>query len=87
VSPTHQDAVGAFGEGVDHQVGVDHPRAHYPDDSAVGGILNPGDPGQVGPGVGAPVAAESDNQRFILVFHVKTPWFQPSAFSDQPSAF
>jgi hypothetical protein len=69
VSPTDQDAVGAFGEGVDHQVGVDHARAHHPDDAAVGGILNPGDPGQIRPGIGAPVAAKRHDQRFVLVFH------------------
>jgi hypothetical protein len=74
VSPTDQDAVGAFGEGVDHQVGVDHARAHHPDDAAVGGILNPGDPGQVRPGIGAPVAAKSHDQRFVLIFHAVRPF-------------
>jgi len=69
VSPAYQDAVRSFGEGVDHQVGVDHARAHYPDDAAVGRILNPGDPGQIRPGIGTPVAAKSHNQRFVLLFH------------------
>jgi hypothetical protein len=83
VSPADQDAVGAFGEGVHHQVGVDHARTHYPDNAAVGGILNPGDPGQVRPGIGTPVAAESDDQRFVLIFHVKPLGGQRSAFSHQ----
>jgi hypothetical protein len=69
VSPAHQDAVGAFGEGVDYQVGVDHPGAHHPDDPAVGGILDAGDAGQIGAGIGAPVAAKGHDQRFVLVFH------------------
>jgi hypothetical protein len=71
VSPAYQDAVRSLGEGVDYQVGVDHARAHYSDDAAVGRILNPGDSGQVRPGIGAPIAAESDDQRFVLVFHLK----------------
>jgi len=70
VSPTYQDAVRSLGKGVDHQVGVDHAGTHHPDDAAIGGILDPGDPGQIGPRIGAPVATEGDNQRFVLVFHV-----------------
>jgi hypothetical protein len=69
VSPTYQDAVRPFGECIDHQIGVDHARAHYPDDPPVGGVLKPGYARQVCPGVGAPVAAEGDDQRFVLVFH------------------
>ena len=34
-----------------------------------GGILQPHGPGQVGPGIGAPAATETDNLRGILLSH------------------
>jgi hypothetical protein len=67
VSPTYDDTIGALGEGVDDEIGVDHTGAHDPDDAAVGWVLDPGDPGQVGAGVGAPVAEKGDDQGLELI--------------------
>jgi len=69
VSPTDEDTVGALGEGVDDEIGVDHAGAHDPDDAAVGRILDPRDPGQIGAGIGAPVAEKGDDQGFELIRH------------------
>jgi hypothetical protein len=67
VSPHDQNAVDAFMEGVHHQVGMHHAGAIHPDDPEVGGILHPGDAGQVSPGIGAPVAEESKDYGFKIV--------------------
>jgi hypothetical protein len=67
VSPHDQNAVDAFVQGVHHQVGMHHPGAIYPDDPQVGGILQPGDTGQVSPGISAPVAEEAKNYWFEIV--------------------
>ena len=85
VSPADQDTVGALGERVDDQVGVHHAGAHYPDDAAVGGVLNSRDAGQVGAGIRAPVAEKSDDQRFELIFHVCDPLHEK--FKVQSSTF
>jgi hypothetical protein len=69
VSPTDEDAVGSLGEGVDDEIGVDHAGAHDPDDAAVGGVLDAGDPGQVGTGIGTPVAEKGYDQGFELIRH------------------
>ena len=73
MSPTHQQPIGSFGEGIDNQIGMNHPGAHYTDDTHIGRILNPGHTGQIGPGVGAPVATKGDNQRFVLFVHFQDP--------------
>jgi hypothetical protein len=69
VSPTYEDAVRALGEGVDNEIGVNHTGAHDPNDAAVGRVLDPGDPGQISAGVGAPVAEKGDDQGFELILH------------------
>jgi hypothetical protein len=67
VSPHDHNAVYAFVEGVHDQVGMDHAGAVHPDHPQVGGILEPGDPGQVGPGISAPVAKKSENDWFKIL--------------------
>ena len=58
VSAGHQDAVGALDKSLE-QKSVIHPAgAHEPDQAHMGRVLHPGHPGQVGPGIGAPVADE-----------------------------
>ena len=58
VSAADKNTVCALGKRIYHQVGMNHPGAHNPDDTDVRGILNPGHTGQIGACVGAPVTAE-----------------------------
>ncbi len=72
VSAHDDDAVGAFVQGIHHQVRVDHSRAHHPDRSHVGRILQPRYAGQIAPGIGTPVAEKADDLRFELFCHFYT---------------
>ena len=61
VSAGDEDAVGAILESLEDKIGVDPPGAHHPDDAEMGGILEPAHPGEVGGGIGAPVAGKREN--------------------------
>jgi hypothetical protein len=67
VSPHDHDAVDAFIQGMDYQVGVHHPGAVHPDDPQVGGILHAGDARQVRTGISAPVTEEAKDYWFEIV--------------------
>jgi len=70
VSAADEDTIGTLGKCIYHQVGMHHPGAHNPDDTDVGGILNPGYAGQIGTRVGAPVAAERQYYRLKGCFRL-----------------
>src|SRR5208337_1226980 len=57
----HEDCPGTLREGVEDEPLRDSSRTHGPDDPRVGRILDLHDSGQVGPGVGAPVAGEDQD--------------------------
>ena len=69
VSAAQHHAVSALGKRINHQIGVDHTGTHDANDTGVRRILNPGHSGKVRTGIGTPVAAEGDDQRFELVAH------------------
>jgi hypothetical protein len=56
VSAGHQRTVTTFPQRSGNEHGIHPAGAHHPDGTNVGGVLHAGYPGQVGPGVGAPVA-------------------------------
>jgi len=87
VSAAHQDTVGALGKTADYDVGMYHAGAHDPDYAGVGGILHPEDARQVRPGVRAPVAQESEDQRFELFAHLSfRSFYSKSAPGRHPPA-
>jgi hypothetical protein len=61
MAPHDNDTVGAVLERGEHELGVDAPRAHEPDDPHIRGIRALGRSSLVGAGIGAPIAQESDN--------------------------
>jgi hypothetical protein len=61
VAAGDQHLAGAPGEGMADELGMDPPGAHDPDDPHRRGVLQPGNPGEIRPGIGAPVAAEGQN--------------------------
>jgi hypothetical protein len=63
VSANDHDTVGTLAEGVHYMLGVNHSRAHYPDNPHVMRILHPGRTSQISSGIGAPVAAEGNDFR------------------------
>jgi hypothetical protein len=69
VSAAHQNAVGPHLEGLENKVRGDPARTHDPDHPNVRRVLQSTDPGEVSPGIGAPVAAESDNLGFKFTSH------------------
>ena len=58
-----EHAVGAFGEGLEDELRVHAARAHQADDPDIRGVFQARDAGQVGGGVGAPVAEKSHDSR------------------------
>ena len=68
-----KDTVRPLGEGINHQVGMHHSRAHDADDADAGRVLGAGDAGQVCAGIGAPVATQRDDQGLKVVVHYSTP--------------
>jgi len=58
VSAGNQDAVCSFQEGLEQKAVIQPAGAHEPDQADIGRILHAGHPGQVSPGIGAPVADE-----------------------------
>jgi hypothetical protein len=67
VSPHDNDAVKPPIQGVHHQPGMHHTGTHGPNDPHVGRILQPGNTGQITTGIGAPVAQETEDDRFKFV--------------------
>lgn len=59
-----QNAVRTALEGLDDQARMNHPGAHHTNDPQTGGILDPNGAREIGRGVCAPVARESQNLRF-----------------------
>jgi hypothetical protein len=55
VSARHESTIAAFSKRPGDEDRIHPARAHHADGADVGGILHAGHPGQVGPGVGAPV--------------------------------
>ena len=56
VSAGNQDAVGPFQESLEQKAVIYPAGTHKPDQTDIGRILHAGDPGQVSPGISAPVA-------------------------------
>src|SRR5208337_139313 len=73
VAAAHEHAIRSLREGLDDQVGVDHSRAHHPDDPDARWILDSGDTRQVSARKRAPVAAQRDNQRLECLVHDAAP--------------
>jgi hypothetical protein len=73
VSAAHQNAVGPHLEGLENKVRGDPARTHDPDHPNVRRVLQSTDPGQVSPGIGAPVAAKSDDFWFEFSSHEHIP--------------
>ena len=63
MAAAHENRVGAFGEGLEHERGIQPTRAHQPDQPNVGLVLGPSRAGQVRGPVAAPVAGEADDDR------------------------
>lgn len=73
VAPRHQNPVGPFAEPVHDVVGRNGARAHHPDDTNVGRILQATDPRQIGAGVAASIAQKRQDLRLELCcFHACT---------------
>lgn len=66
VAAGHQDPIRPSLKSPQYQHRIHPSGAGYPDDSQVGGLLQPADPGQVSPGITAPVTAKSDYFRLPL---------------------
>jgi hypothetical protein len=58
VSARYQGPVATLSQRSGDEHRIHSARAHHPDGANVGGVLHAGHPGQVGPGVGAPVTQE-----------------------------
>jgi hypothetical protein len=69
MSPRNQHAVTPLPESLDDKVGIDPAGAHDPHSPQVGRILQPGDTGEIGTGIGAPVAKERYDFR-LEITHV-----------------
>ncbi len=63
-----EHAVGAAGQRLEHERGIQPARTHEPDQTHVGRIFEPGSAGQVRGPVATPVAGEADDQRLKLIF-------------------
>jgi len=61
VAAPDQHAVCPLQQHLEHVGGIEGAGAHHADDADIGGILDPRGPGQIGPGVGAPVAEKGDD--------------------------
>jgi hypothetical protein len=66
VSAGHQDAVGPLLERLEQEAVIYPAGTHEPDQTDIGRILHAGHPGQVSPGIRAPVAHESEYVRFCV---------------------
>jgi hypothetical protein len=73
VSAAHQNAVCTLLESFEYKIRRNPARAHDSNHPNIRGVLHSTDPGQVSPGVGAPVAAESDDFGFEFSSHEHIP--------------
>jgi hypothetical protein len=69
VSAHHDDPVRPALEGLEHEIGVHHARAHHAHGTHVRRILQPAHTRQVPAGVSAPVAEKPQNHRFKPFAH------------------
>ena len=67
-------AVGAVGQGLEDEGGIDPAAAHHADDADVGGVLDPRRAGQVGRPVRTPVAEEAHDFRFESSSDIDAQW-------------
>ncbi len=70
VSAGNQDAICSFQESLEQKAVIHPAGTHESDQPDIGRILHSGHPCQVSPGVGAPVADESQNIWFIIRRHM-----------------
>ena len=68
VSAGNQNAVRPFQKSLEQEAMIDPAGTHESNQTDIGRILHAGHPGQIGPGIGTPVADESDNIWFFT-FH------------------
>ncbi len=68
MSATQEDTVCAQLKSLQYLLRIDRTRAHHPNHPKIGGILNPTYSSEIGPCIGAPVAAKSHDFRFEI-FH------------------
>jgi hypothetical protein len=71
VSAQDHDAVSALVQCLGDELRMHHARTHYPDDSHIGRVLHSRRTGQIGGGIGAPVASEGND--FGFKTHYNTP--------------
>jgi hypothetical protein len=74
VSAAYQNAVCPLLESLEDKIGGDPARAHDPYHPNAGRVLQPTDPCQISTGIGAPIAAESDNFGFEFSSHEHIPF-------------
>ncbi len=70
VATQHHDAVRAFAEGAQDQLGGDAPAARHPDDLDIRRIFHAGHAGGIGAAVGTPVAQKSDDSSVRTLRHL-----------------
>ena len=70
VSAGYQDAVSPFQESLEQKAVIDPAGAHESDQTNIGRILDAGHPRQIGPGISAPIADESQYFGFFG-FHIE----------------
>jgi len=68
VSAKYHDSICALVEGIHDKFGMYHTRTHYSNNPHIMWILHPGSTREISGGIGAPVAAKSNN--FRLKTHV-----------------
>jgi hypothetical protein len=66
MSPSHEDAVNSLFECSNDKQRIDPAGTHDPYGPDIGWVLQPGNTGQIGPGIGTPVAKESNDFRFKI---------------------
>jgi len=79
VSAGHQYAVGAFQKRLEQKAVIYPAGAHQADQPDIGRILHAGRPGQIRPGIGAPVADKGEDVGFIhsIYPNIANPFIYP----------
>lgn len=75
VAAGDQDPVGPLKKGLQEKSGLDPPGAHDPKETDLRRVGDPGNAGQIGPGVGAPMADKGEDEWFMLFRHVRFGFF------------
>jgi hypothetical protein len=86
VSTGHQHAVGSLPQRADNKYGINPSRAHDPNGSQAGWILQPGNAGQIRTGVRTPVAKKRNNFRFKIGHIFTIIGFQDVGCQDSATA-